>query len=429
MQRISWLWQKMTNEEGGDHLAFSEVHANHAINFIQQLKLTKGRWAGQPFILLPWERDLVSKLFGTLREDGTRQYRTAYLEIGKKNGKSELGAAIALYMLLADGEPNAEVYVAACDRQQASIIFNTSVNFVEGNPTLSKVTNLVRSTKRIVYPKTGSFYQVLSSDVKSKSGLNASCVILDEIWTYPNPDLAKMLTTGSGDARTQPLFLYLTTAGNQLSGYGWEMHCKAKDILEGRRVDPSFLSIIYGLEDDADIEYENNWYKANPSLGHTIQIERVREHYQQAKDDPADLALFKQLRLNMWLKQNIKWMPMEKWDLCNFPVDPEELKGRACYAGLDLSSTTDITAFVLVFPPEEEGDKYYVLPFFWIPEETLYQRVKKDSVPYDIWYQQGLLNLTEGMWFIMALLKSSSKGWGRNITLRKLSTTVGELPR
>jgi phage terminase large subunit-like protein len=245
-------------------MPFSEAHANHAINFIQQLKLTKGKWAGKPFILLPWERDLVSRLFGTLREDGTRQYRTAYVEIGKKNGKSELGAAIALYMLLADGEPNAEVYVAACDRQQASIIFNTSMNFVEGNRTLSKVTNTIRSTKRIVYPKTGSFYQVLSSDVKSKSGINASCVILDEIWTYPNPDLAKMLTTGSGDARTQPLFLYLTTAGNKLSGYGWEMHCKAKDILEGRKVDPTFLSIIYGLEDDADIEDENNWYKAKP---------------------------------------------------------------------------------------------------------------------------------------------------------------------
>ncbi|NCC79093.1 MAG: terminase large subunit, partial [Clostridia bacterium] len=309
-------------------MPYSETHANHAINFIEQLKLTKGRWAGQPFKLLPWEKDLVRRLFGTLREDGTRQYRTAYVEIGKKNGKSELGAAIALYMLLADGEPNAEVYVAACDRQQASIIFNTSMNFVEGNPTLSKVTNLVRSTKRITYPKTGSFYQVLSSDVKSKSGINASCVILDEIWTYPNPDLAKMLTTGSGDARTQPLFLYLTTAGNQLSGYGWEMHQKAKDVLEGKRVDPTFLSIIYGLDDDADIEDENNWYKANPSLGHTISIDRVREHYNQVKDDPADLALFKQLRLNMWLKQEIKWMPMDKWDLCNFTVDPEELKGR-----------------------------------------------------------------------------------------------------
>jgi phage terminase large subunit-like protein len=377
-------------------MPFSEAHANHAINFIQQLKLTKGKWAGKPFILLPWERDLVSRLFGTLREDGTRQYRTAYVEIGKKNGKSELGAAIALYMLLADGEPNAEVYVAACDRQQASIIFNTSMNFVEGNRTLSKVTNTIRSTKRIVYPKTGSFYQVLSSDVKSKSGINASCVILDEIWTYPNPDLAKMLTTGSGDARTQPLFLYLTTAGNKLSGYGWEMHCKAKDILEGRKVDPTFLSIIYGLEDDADIEDENNWYKANPSLGHTISIDRVREHYNQVKDDPADLALFKQLRLNMWLKQEIKWMPMDKWDLCNFNVDPEELKGRVCYGGLDLSSTSDITAFVLVFPPEDEEDKYQVLPFFWLPEETLPQRVKRDSVPYDIWNRQGLLNLTEG---------------------------------
>lgn len=377
-------------------MPYSETHAKHAINFIQQLKLTKGKWAGKPFILLSWEVDLIKKLFGTLREDGTRQYRTAYVEIPKKSGKSEIAAAIALYMLLADGESNAEVYVAACDRQQASIIFNTSMNFVEGNKTLSKVTNIIRSTKRIVYPKTGSFYQVLSSDVKSKSGINASCVILDEIWTYPNADLAKMLTTGSGDARTQPLFLYLTTAGNKLSGYGWEMHCKAKEVLDGRRVDPTFLSIMYGLEDDADIEDENNWYKVNPSLGHTIQIDRVREHYNQAKDNPADLALFKQLRLNIWLKQEIKWMPMDSWDKCNFTVDAESLISRVCYGGLDLSSTTDITAFVLVFPPLDEEDKYQVLPFFWLPEETLIKRVKRDGVPYDIWNQQGLLNLTEG---------------------------------
>jgi len=174
------------------------------------------------------------------------------------------------------------------------------------------------------------------------------------------------------------------------------MHCKAKDVLDGRRVDPTFLSIMYGLEDDADIEDENNWYKANPSLGHTIQIDRVREHYSQVKDDPADLALFMQLRLNIWLKQEIKWMPMDKWDLCNFNVDPEELKGRVCYGGLDLSSTSDITAFVLVFPPEDEEDKFQVLPFFWLPEETLPQRVRRDGVPYDIWNQQGLLNLTEG---------------------------------
>lgn len=375
---------------------YDEARAKHVISFIEQLKLTKGKWAGHPFKLLPWEIDLIKKAFGTVREDGTRQYSTIYVEIGKKNGKSELGAAIALYMLLADGESNAEVYVAACDRQQASIIFNTSVNFVEGNNTLSKFTKTVLSTKRIVYPRTGSFYQVLSSDVKSKSGLNVSCVILDEIWTYPNPDLAKMLTTGSGDAREEPLFIYLTTAGNQLRGYGWDMHCKAKDVIAGKRVDDTFLPIIYGLEDGDDWEDEKNWYKANPSLGHTIKIERVREHFQQAIQDPAEEALFKQLRLNMWLKQEIKWMPMDTWDECSFPVDPEELEGRACYGGLDLSSTTDITAFVLVFPPRTEDEKYMVLPYFWIPEDNMKLRVRRDHVPYDTWEKQGYIKTTEG---------------------------------
>jgi phage terminase large subunit-like protein len=261
-------WQNYLVSEGAVKMPYSEEKANRVIQFIEQLKLTKGKWAGQPFKLLPWEIDLIKKAFGTVREDGTRQYRTIYVEIGKKNGKSELAAAIALYMLLADGESNAEVYVAACDRQQASIIFNTSVNFVEGNQTLSNVTKTVNSTKRIVYPRTGSFYQVLSSDVKSKSGLNVSCVILDEIWTYPNADLARMLTTGSGDAREEPLFMYLTTAGDKLRGYGWEMHQKAKDILNGRRVDDTFLPIIYGLEEGEDWEDEKNWYKANPSLNY-----------------------------------------------------------------------------------------------------------------------------------------------------------------
>jgi HK97 family phage portal protein len=401
-------------------MPYSEKHASHAINFIKQLKLTKGKWAGKPFILLPWELDLIKKVFGTLREDGTRQYRTVYVEIGKKNGKSEIGAAIALYMLLADGEENAEVYVAACDRQQASIIFNTSVNFVDGNNTLSRVTKTIRSTKRIVYPRTGSFYQVLSSDVKSKSGLNVSCVILDEIWTYPNADLAKMLTTGSGDAREQPLFIYLTTAGNKLSGYGWDMHCRAKDILEGKRIDNTFLPIIYGLNEDDDWEDEKNWYKANPSLGHTIQLDRVREAYEQAKLDPVDEALFKQLRLNTWLKQQVKWMPMDTWDKCAFEVNAESLKGRECYGGLDLSSSTDITAFVLIFPPTESDDKYYVLPYFWIPEDNLNLRVRRDHVPYDIWKKQGYLKTTEGNVIHYAFIEKFIEELGKKYNIKEI---------
>jgi phage terminase large subunit-like protein len=402
-------------------LPYCEEKVNHVVEFIRQLKHTKGKWAGQPFELIPWQLDLIKKTFGTLREDGTRQYRTVYVEIPKKSGKSELAAAIALYMLLADGEPNAEVYVAACDRQQASIIFNTSVNFVEGNKTLSRVTKTIMSTKRIVYPRTGSFYQVLSSDVKSKSGLNPSCVILDEIWTYPNPDLARMLTTGSGDAREEPLFIYLTTAGDKLQGYGWEMHCRAKDILTGKRVDPTFLPIIYGLEEDEDWEDENNWYKANPSLGHTIQIERVREHYQQAKQDPAEEALFKQLRLNMWLKQDIKWMPRDTWEKCAFPVDPEKLKGRVCYGGLDLSSSIDITAFVLVFPPVGDDDKYYVLPYFWLPEETLDLRVRRDHVPYDLWERQGYLKTTEGNVIHYGFIEKFIEELGRDYNIQEIA--------
>jgi len=375
---------------------FSEAKAQHAIQFIEQLKHTKGRWAGQPFKLLPWEVELIRQTFGTLRDDGTRQYHTVYVEIPKKSGKSEVGAAIALYMLMADGEANAEVYSAACDRQQASIVFNTAVHFIEGHPVLRQITQVVASTKRIVFPKTGSFYQVLSSDVKSKSGLNISAAVIDEAWTHPSPDLIKMLTTGSGDARTQPLFLILTTAGNRLEGIGWDLHQRAKGILEGRKVDPTFLPIIYGLEPDDDWEDEKNWYKANPSLGHTIQLDRIREQFEAARDNPADIALFKQLRLNMWLKQNIKWMVAERWGECSFTIDEEALRGRACYAGLDLSSTTDITAFVLVFPPMDVEGRYCVFPFFWLPEDTLALRVRRDHVPYDRWEAQGLIKTTEG---------------------------------
>ncbi|MHB1154891.1 MAG: terminase large subunit [Eubacteriales bacterium] len=402
-------------------MPFNEKKAQHAISFIEQLRHTKGEWAGKPFKLLPWERELIIKLFGTLRDDGTRQYHTAYVEIPKKSGKSELGAAIALYMLCADGEANAEVYSAACDRQQASIVFNTAVHFVEGNPTLNKVLKIVESTKRITYMLTGSFYQVLSSDVKSKSGLNISAAVIDEVWTHPKPDLIKMLTTGSGDARKQPLFLYLTTAGNKLTGIGWEMHQKAMDILEKRKVDPTFLPIIYGLPQDADWTDESNWKTANPSLGHTIKIERLREHFASILDSPADIALFKQLRLNMWLKQNIKWMVAEKWDSCAFAVNAEALKGRPCYGGLDLSSTTDITAFVLVFPPQYDDEKYVILPFFWLPEDTLSLRVRRDHVPYDTWEEQGYIKTTEGNVVHYGFIEKFIEDLGKVYNIREIA--------
>ncbi len=320
---------------------------------------------------------------------------------------SELGAAIALYMLTADGEDRAEVYGAACDTSQASIVYETACHFVGANPDLNSLLHIVPSRKRIVFQQNGSFYQVLSSDVKSKSGLNVSCAIIDEIWTHPSPDLIEMLTTGSGDAREQPLFLYLTTAGNKMEGIGWDMHKRALDVLSGKREDPTFLPVVYGLNEDDDWEDERNWKKANPSIGHTITLDRVRDQYIEAKGDNRKIALFKQLRLNMWLRQNVKWMVADKWRECAFPVNRAALRGRRCYAGLDLSSTEDVTALVLVFPPEEENGLYQVLPFFWIPEDTISERARKDAVKYELWRDEGLVCATDGKAVNYTFLKQS----------------------
>jgi phage terminase large subunit-like protein len=375
---------------------FDEKKAERAVKFINNLKHTKGVWHGVPFDLLPWQDKIIRDIFGTVKEDGYRKYNTAYVEIPKKNGKSELAAAIALYLTCGDGEWGAEVYGCAADRQQASIVFDVAVDMVEQCPALKKRIKPILSQKRLVYMPTASFYQVLSAEAYTKHGLNVHGVVFDELHAQPNRQLYDVMTKGSGDARKQPLFFLITTAGTDRHSICWEVHQKADDILRGKKHDPTFYPVIYGIEDDDDWTDEANWYKANPSLDHTIDIEKVRAAYISAKENPAEENIFRQLRLNQWVKQSVRWMPMHLWDRCSFEVNPEKLKGRECYGGLDLSSSIDITAFVLVFPPIPEDDKYYVLPYFWIPEENMNLRVRRDHVPYDIWEQQGYLQTTEG---------------------------------
>jgi phage terminase large subunit-like protein len=377
-------------------MAFDHDKADRAVTFINNLKHTKGVWHGVPFDLLPWQDKIVRDIFGTVKEDGFRQYNTAYVEIPKKNGKSELAAAIALYLTCGDGEWGAEVYGCAADRQQASIVFDVAVDMVDQCPALKKRIKPVLSQKRLVYMPTASFYQVLSAEAYTKHGLNVHGVIFDELHAQPNRQLYDVMTKGSGDARKQPLFFLITTAGTDRHSICYEVHQKAVDILRGKRIDSTFYPVIYGIDDDDDWTDEKNWYKANPSLGHTIDIEKVRAAFQSAKENPAEENLFRQLRLNQWVKQSVRWMPMHHWEACSFEADPEKLKGRECYGGLDLSSSIDITAFVLVFPPIPGDDKYYVLPYFWIPEENMELRVRRDRVPYDIWSSQGYLKTTEG---------------------------------
>ncbi len=375
---------------------YDEKKAQHAVNFINCLKHTKGQWRGVPFDLLPWQDQIIRDLFGTVKENGYRQYNTAYIEIPKKNGKSELAAAIALLMTCADGEWGAEVYGCASDRQQASIVFDVAVEMVDQSPALRKRFKPVMSMKRLVYKPTNSFYQVLSAEAYTKHGLNVHSVVFDELHAQPNRELFDVMTKGSGDARLQPLFFLITTAGTDRNSICYEVHQKAIDVIGGRKIDPTFYPAIYGIDDDDDWMDEKNWYKANPSLDHTIDIEKVRNAFNSAKENPAEENLFRQLRLNQWVKQSTRWMQMEKWDACNEEIDTDSLRGRECFAGLDLSSTTDITAFVLVFPPRTDEEKFIVLPYFWIPDENLKQRVRRDHVPYDIWEQQGYIKTTEG---------------------------------
>jgi phage terminase large subunit-like protein len=370
--------------------------ADYAVAFIQALRHTTGIWDGKPFELIDWQEQIIRDIFGILKPNGYRQFNTAYIEVPKKNGKSELAAAVALLLTCGDGEQRAKVYSCASDKNQARIVFDVAMAMVRKSPALSKRVKITESTKTLFYIPTESTYQVLSADVASKHGFNTHGVIFDELHTQPNRKLYDVMTKGSGDARMQPLYFLITTAGDNTNSICYEVHQKALDILNGRKHDPTFYPVIFGADPDDDWTDPKVWKKANPSLGITVGIDKVKAACESAKQNPAEENSFRQLRLNQWVKQTVRWMPMDKWDACAFPVDPKMLEGRVCYGGLDLSSSIDITAFVLVFPPEDEDDKYIVLPYYWIPEDNVDLRVKRDHVNYDLWIKQGYLKTTEG---------------------------------
>ena len=402
---------------------YDQVKADKTLNFIKQLSHTKGTWQGVPFTVLPWQEQAIKDIFGTVRDNGYRQYNTAYLEVTKKQGKSELGAAIALYLLCADSEHFAEIYGCAADRQNASIIFDVAMDMVDQSPTLKKHIKPIPSTKRLVYAKTKSYYQVLSAEAYSKHGYNVHGVIFDELHAQPNRNLYDVMTEGSGDAREQPLFFLITTAGDDAdrTSIGWEIHQDAVNILTGVKYDPSFYAMIFGLDrenrriwtgreyETIDKNLEDNeewaatwkdrkiWEKVNPSIGHTVDWDKVDTQFNRAIGNMAKEKNFRWLRLNSWEKiKTNKWLGLDFWDRCKGKVDIAKLEGRPCYAGLDLSSKIDMTAYIQLFPPDDINRKWIVLPTFWIPEDRVQERVESDGVPYDQWVQQGYLQTTPG---------------------------------
>ena len=422
---------------------YNKASADYAVMFIESLCHTKGTWAGKPFELIDWQEQIIRDLFGTLKPNGYRQFNTAYIEIPKKQGKSELAAAVALLLTCGDGEERAEVYGCAADRQQAAIVFDVAADMVRMCPALSKRVKILASQKRLIYTPTNSFYQVLSAEAYSKHGFNIHGVVFDELHTQPNRKLFDVMTKGSGDARMQPLYFLITTAGTDTHSICYETHQKAKDIIEGRKIDPTFYPVIYGADESDDWTDPKVWKKANPSLDITVGIDKVKAACESAKQNPGEENAFRQLRLNQWVKQAVRWMPMEKRDKCAFAVDEDELEGRVCYGGLDLSSTTDITTFVLVFPPSlggaasvprlgdgfatsccpplDEDDKYIILPYFWIPEDNLTLRVNRDHVPYDVWERQGYLQTTEGNVVHYGFIEQFIERLGERFNIREIA--------
>lgn len=366
--------------------------ADRAVRFINKLTHTKDPWAGKPFALRPWQESFIRRIFGTLNPDGTRQYRTVFKFEARKNGKSEECAAVALYGLLSEGERGAEIYSAASDRGQASLVFDVAAQMVRNDARLSNACKIIDSQKRIVNFRTGSFYRAISAESYNKHGYNASMVIADEVHAWPNDELWDVLKTSMG-TREQPLMFAISTAGWDRQSLCYRLYEYACKVRDGIIDDPTFLPEIWETLPDDDWTDEAVWHKANPALGDFRRIEEMRNEFRVAKEMPEKENTFRRLYLNQWTAQETRWLPMDLWRECGKQsVNPAALLGKECFGGLDLAKTEDIAAFVLAFPDEDGG--ITLLPFFWVPEDTAELRERKGRIPYATWARQGFIELT-----------------------------------
>jgi len=393
----------------------TETQADRAVRLINQLTHTKGPFAEQSFDLRPWQKKIIRQLFKQ-RRDGLRQYRTCLLMLPRKNGKSEICAALAIYFLLFDGEIGAEVYSAAADKDQAALVFNVAAQMIRNDPELLGECEIVDSMKRIVHRRSGSFYRAISAEAYSKHGFNASVVIYDELHAAQNRDLWDVLSTSQG-ARSQPLMMAITTAGYDRHSILWELYAHAKKVLENPSLDPTFLPILYEAPIEADWTDEKVWKKANPALGDFRSLEEMRTAAARAKEIPAQENTFRRLYLNQWTEQASRWIQMAAWDACRRLIEPASLQRRKCYVGMDLSSTTDLTALVAVFP---DDDGFDVLCKFFVPKDNIAERARRDRVPYEQWKDQGYLIATPGNVVDYEYIRAALRDWDAQFDVQSI---------
>jgi phage terminase large subunit-like protein len=395
---------------GGRGLRFSDDAAQHVIDFFGFLRHSKGEWAGRVVTLEPWQQFVLAMAFGWQRynderEQWLRRFRQVFLEVARKNGKSTLAAGVALYLLDADGEAGAEVYCAATKKDQARIAWSEAKRMVQSSAFLRRRIRSVRDNLHIL--NTASKLEPLGRDTDSMDGLNVHGGIVDELHAHKNRETWDLLDTATG-SRRQSLLLGITTAGVDKHSLCWDLHQYTEKVVEGMVQDDTFFGVIYTLDqekvDEAgvvvekgdDWEDEAVWVKANPNLYVSKHLDDMRRKARTAKEMPTAQNSFLQRELNTWTQATVRWVNAAKWLACGAAVNEDGLRGRMCFGGLDLSSTSDITAFVLVFPPQQATDPYSVICRFWVPEETMRERSKRDRVLYSTWVRQGYIMATPG---------------------------------
>jgi len=431
-------------EDGAERgLWFDEQAAQLAIGFAGIVRHWKGSMAGQPVILEPWQQFFMACLFGWKRSDGWRRFRTGYLEVARKNGKTTMVAIIGLILLVLDGEPGAEIYSTATKRDQARISHTDAKQFVLNSPALRRELKVLKNNIHSL--KSNSKFEPLGKDADSTDGLNPHGVLCDELHAWKTPDLWDVMETALG-ARDQPLMVAITTAGFDRKSLCYQQHEYLEKILDGVVEDDSYFGMIYGLDvedlEDADSWKDPDlWGKANPNLGVSKKVEQMVLGVKRASEMPARLNKFLRLELNVWTQAENRWIHPDAWAKCGLiPLNEKRLIGRRCYAGLDLSSNTDITALVLVFPPVEDDPYWWVLPRFWIPEDSIYIRSRRDRVPYEAWLRAGLVVATPGNvidydWIlhdveqlrdVYELVQIAFDRWGSKDIMQRLLSMGGE---
>lgn len=382
---------------------FDPDRARAAIDWIEYTcTFTKGKWAGKPFKLEWWQKAVVALVFGWYSsEDGTRRYREIFIYVPRKNGKTELMAAINNYILFADGEPGAEIYTVASSYDQAAIVWKVSKLMIKNSALL--MDNCFCYTKTITHDSTDSFYMPVTAEEKTSHGYNAHSVTVDELHACDEKTVDVMET--SQGARLQPLFWYTTTADfDKPESICNKTLARSKKVRDGHMNDAAMLPVIFEAEREDDWHDPAIWKKANPNYGISLQLAYFLRKYNKACNEPSWQNTFKRLHLNMKTEQSRRWIDLGLWDKCADPFDRdlENFRGARCYGGLDLASTTDTACFLLMFP--DLGFK--IVPFFFIPEATADEKSKIDKVPYRQWEKDGLIKLTPGIRIDFAFIKA-----------------------